>query len=142
MKIDVVSYSSSFAKRTVCKYCKTGPIIRYVSYESFCVKEYKQIRDFVFKYFDKFNPDYLYLVDPRDDLDIKSYNFSNPFPLNVRLHKNMKYSPSVKRVFEKIDVACCECNKTVWLFNMSYPESIGKVDVSCRKSHKKFSINF
>lgn len=145
MKIDVVSYSESFVKRTVCRYCKTGPIARFVSFECFCVKDYKSLKDVIYKYYNTYNtlnPDFIYLVNPRDDLDIGSYCFVPPFPVNVRLHKNMKYPTDVNNAFEKIDIATCECSRTSWFFNMSYPEKIGKVDVLCRKSHKKFRIDF
>lgn len=145
MKIDVVPYSESFVKRTVCKFCNTGPTIRYVSYETFCERDYGKLKNVIYKYYsgnDSFRSGHVYLVNLRDDLDMNYYSFVPPFSFNVRLHKNMKYPSRVDHIFEMIDIVVCECNKTAWFFNISYPEKINKVDVFCRKSYKKHRIDF
>jgi len=142
MKINIIPYSSSFAKRTVCKYCKTGPTDIYSSYESFCDKDYNQLKDLIIKYYDSFNPEQSEIIDPRLDFNMNNYSFSLPFSFNIRLHKNLKLEGNIKKTYEKIDLACCYCSRTIWFYNSSYAEKIKKVDVVCRKSNKKYKVDF
>lgn len=141
MKTSGISYSSTFCKRTLCRYCKKGPSVYYSSYNIFVAKDYKDLKDVMLKYFDSFNPDQIRLSDPRTDLYMSDSSFRERNNFNVRHHKNIKYYND-NSAYNKIDISFCECSKTVWIFNLFHPENVRKIDILSRKSNKKFDIHF
>lgn len=132
-----VNYSSSFLKRTKCKFCLSGPsnyfYIRDIDNLSDLSVYLKHVRNFINLKMKKINYSYdsSYMSSVKS---VTSYQHSvNYKGIKVKSHRKKNYL-----LHEYIEVLVCKCSQTCWTFNEQTSSNIP--ESSNRRSRYKTNI--